>query len=103
MHVVNNFWFFSKHLHGPIVNDVAFAWSLVGRIGLQMCRAVTKRDPRYVLGTFDGFVDVLRNRQPQAVRDRSPDARCGEGARDAPPRRLPGTNRDVDMECRDAD
>ena len=74
MHVVNNFWFFSKHLHGPIVNDVAFAWSLVGRIGLQMCRTVMKRDPRYVLGTLDGFVDVLRNRQPQAVRDRSPDA-----------------------------
>jgi GT2 family glycosyltransferase len=71
MHVVNNFWFFSKHMRGPIMNDVAFAWSMVGRVGLQMYRTLVTGDPGFVLGTFDGFVDVYRNRRQYMGNGRS--------------------------------
>ncbi len=62
MHIINNYWFFSKHLGGPFRNEVAFVWSMVGRLGLQVYRTAITRDPAHVLGTLDGFNDLFRGR-----------------------------------------
>jgi GT2 family glycosyltransferase len=68
IHIVNNFWFHAKHRRGSFVDSLAFAWSLIGRVGLQLVRTVTRRNPGYILGTIDGFVDVYRRRGPRAER-----------------------------------
>jgi GT2 family glycosyltransferase len=70
MHVVNNFWFFSKHMRGPMKNAVAFMWGMVGRLGLQICRTVITGDPGHVLGTLDGLGDVYRNRRGRMAAER---------------------------------
>ncbi len=62
MHVVNNFWFFSKHLRGPLVHDLAFAWAMAGRLLAEAARSLVKRDPAFALGTLDGLREVYRSR-----------------------------------------
>jgi GT2 family glycosyltransferase len=63
MHVVNNFWFFSKHLRGSTLNEIAFAWAMLGRLGAELARSVVKREPAYALGTLDGLRTVARERR----------------------------------------
>jgi GT2 family glycosyltransferase len=63
MHVVNNFWFFSKHLRGSRLNELAFAWAMLGRLGAELARSVVKREPAYALGTLDGLRTVARERR----------------------------------------
>lgn len=63
MHVVNNFWFFSKHLRGPLRNELAFAWSMVGRMLAELGRSLVKRNPDHALGTLDGLRQVYRARR----------------------------------------
>ena len=66
MHVVNNFWFYSKHLKGPVLNRLAFAWAMTGRIGFEFLRSVTKRDTAYIGGALDGLREVRRRRGSRA-------------------------------------
>lgn len=66
MHVVNNFWFYSKHLKGPVLNRLAFAWGMTGRFGFELLRTVTKRDTAYFGGALDGLREVHRRRGSRA-------------------------------------
>jgi glucosyl-dolichyl phosphate glucuronosyltransferase len=74
MHVVNNFWFYSKHLKGPLLNRLAFGWAMTGRFGSELLRSLTKRDTAYIGGAFDGLREVRRRRRSDAadVRDVRP-------------------------------
>ncbi|MDP9300558.1 MAG: glycosyltransferase family 2 protein [Actinomycetota bacterium] len=66
MHVVNNFWFYSKHLKGPIRNRLAFAWGMTGRLGSELFRTVANRNPDYALGALDGLREVFGRRRRHA-------------------------------------
>lgn len=60
MHVVNNFWFHSKHLKGSLLNRLAFAWGMTARLGFEVLRTVAHRNPDYALGALDGLREVYR-------------------------------------------
>jgi GT2 family glycosyltransferase len=66
MHVVNNFWFYSKHLKGPVLNRLAFTWAMIGRFGFEFLRTVTKRDSAYIGGALDGLREVRRLHRSRA-------------------------------------